>query len=1217
SSDCASGASCAGGACKPSGLVQQFGDNIRLGAMSFNPYGSAAEVTSGLIGAPRVCSNDTTIVCTQNIDCGSGNSCNPTTSGSTNLDGGRILYPIGYGYCATMTGTSCAADSDCSGGNTCLNSYCGALGTTVCTTLANCAGANQACIGNSVGDHTSSGTLIKVLDDVKANAWTPLSEAFYNAIGYFARVPSGTDAGKSRTDLRLNALNPTSTDYSSFSTAPVDFNENYNPSEYRCQQNYTLLVTDGSSTADRNSSVNSLATLYASQSGITQTTCTGATTGVTSDYGGNNNLPIMSWIGRNRQISDLSKVSPASTTPPGNARDSINSYVVFNGESNGASGDCNSVTMLSKTAINGGTTLKQANDYPGLVTALTSVFQDVAAKAASGTAASILSNSEGSGANILQAVFYPKKIFENQTAANWIGEMQNLWYYVDPFINNSTIREDTNGDLKLNLVSDYVTRFAFDNSSDKTMVQLYQDTNGDGSGDTITGSLIDPDYVNSIWRSGKLLWSRDLTVLPRTIYTPLISGGTGVTGTGLMKFSWSSPDNSTVLQSYLQESDNSAAIKLMQYVHGFDFPGDSTMRSRTVKIGNIPASAVSAVSTDLYVTNPRDKGIGVWKLGDIISSTPRVQSTVRLNSYNLPPPGGYNDKTYESYINSSGYQGRGMVYVGANDGMLHAFKLGILSVKASGNQKASLSGTDLGKEQWAFIPKNFLPYLKYMSDPDYKHLYAIDGRTLILDASIGDAGSGANYWEQTKSANTWRTIVIGGMGLGGASVKTAAANSVVAPIADPADAAKGLGYSSYFALDVTDQDNPILLWEFNDPALGYSTSGPTIVRAGDSQKNGRWFAVFGSGPTGPIDTSTHQFQGRSSQTLKFFVVDLRTGALVKTIETNIADAFAGSMLGGAIDADRRAGGAVSGNYQDDAVYAGYVKYVSGAGWTGGGVGRIMIAPVSSGAQPDATYIGGTFNWSKVIDDIGPVTTSIARLQDTRLLSKNLWLYFGTGRYFYRDGTGLDDYTTPRTLFGIKEPCYNTSNKPGNFLDETCVEPRDGTLIDQTSSVSTLASGDPGWRVDLDASTTTLGAERVVTDPVALTNGTVLFTTFKPTMDKCGYGGNSFLRIVSYNNGGVPSCNALQGKVLVQLSTGEFKEVSLAEAYGCPTTLPPGPPIYPPNPGDPAGTPPGTTPPTTPLPPIGIGGGKPPSDAPPVISSSTNRPLKKILHIQEH
>ena len=132
-----------------------------------------------------------------------------------------------------------------------------------------------------------------------------------------------------------------------------------------------------------------------------------------------------------------------------------------------------------------------------------------------------------------------------------------------------------------------------------------------------------------------------------------------------------------------------------------------------------------------------------------------------------------------------------MVYVGGNDGMMHAFNLGILSVKSNGFQKASLSGANLGKEMWAYIPKNTLPYLKYLADPGYSHIYSIDGRTAIFDASIGYTGEGtcvratydtcdkpknslvvdsSNVLDPTK--NTWRTVVIGGMGIGGASAKT-------------------------------------------------------------------------------------------------------------------------------------------------------------------------------------------------------------------------------------------------------------------------------------------------------------------------------------------------------------------------------------------------------------------------------------------------------------
>jgi type IV pilus assembly protein PilY1 len=343
---------CDGGVCKPSGLLQQFASSIRLGAMRFNQYGSATESTlAGVsVGVPKTCDNGT--ICTQPIDCGSITAaCTPTTAGTSNLDGGRILYPIGWGYCATMTSTQCTDDTSCTGFDHCLNNgYCGTKGSTRCTTALKCSGSNQACISDDAGnDHVTTNTLVNALDTIQANAWTPFSEAFYNAIGYFAAVPQADGTFKSRvsvnniTGMRLNA---------------GDFDETYNPSESRCQQNYILLISDGSSTADRNEYVNTMATLYAPAAGIAQTACTGAPSGTTTDYGGNNNLPIMSWIAKNRRIYDVNVSGSASTTTSAIARDSISTFVVFNGESNGASGDCNSLTLLSKTAANGGTALK-------------------------------------------------------------------------------------------------------------------------------------------------------------------------------------------------------------------------------------------------------------------------------------------------------------------------------------------------------------------------------------------------------------------------------------------------------------------------------------------------------------------------------------------------------------------------------------------------------------------------------------------------------------------------------------------------------------------------------------------------------------------------------------------------------------------------------------------------------------------------------------------
>ena len=165
----------------------------------------------------------------------------------------------------------------------------------------------------------------------------------------------------------------------------------------------------------------------------------------------------------------------------------------------------------------------------------------------------------------------------------------------------------------------------------------------------------------------------------------------------------------------------------------------------------------------------------------------------------------------------------------------------------------------------------------------------------------------------------------------------------------------------------------------------------------DRSLNGEWYVVFGSGPTGPIDNTNNQFLGRSNQNLRFFVLDLKTGALVQTIDTGIPYAFAGSMINSVADFEL--------DYQDDAIYVGYVKKAGSAAHVDRrGVGRILTE------EHDAAD-GGNRQWafSKVIDGVGPVTSAVVRLQ-SKNFSTN-WLFFGTGRYFFEiPATGTN--TTP-------------------------------------------------------------------------------------------------------------------------------------------------------------------------------------------------------------
>ncbi|HEX8947418.1 MAG TPA: hypothetical protein VF790_00575, partial [Dissulfurispiraceae bacterium] len=467
-------------------------------------------------------------------------------------------------------------------------------------------------------------------------------------------------------------------------------------------------------------------------------------------------------------------------------------------------------------------TYYSASNASEIKNAILNAVLDALRRASSGTAVSMLSSSGGSGANLLQAVFYPQRAF-GDTEIAWTGEIQNLWYYLDPYLQNETIREDTNSDKKLNIAQDYVLQFYFDSSLNKSRVKRYSDN---GSGSLTYVDTIDIENINNLWAAGKLLWSQTSA---RTVYTT-------TDGASFLSGNFAAANAST-LQSYLQASNTSEATNIINYVLGADQSG---YRNRTVSISG---------------------SSGVWKLGDVISSTPKIESSTRLNTYHLQSPQGYNDLSYATFIGSKDYLTRGMVFTGANDGMLHAFKLGTLDQSQSGNQKASICNDDadkdgkcdssdstsgLGTEQWAFIPKNSLPYLKYLTDPNYCHLYYVDGPLYLFDASIAaPAAFTGNYWDSTRASTvdgsnnltldgtSWRTLLIGSMGLGGACRYSSGACNTVSGVSGDQCVKSPVtdnGLSSYFALDVTNPQTPSLMWEFSNADLGYSLTGPAIIR---------------------------------------------------------------------------------------------------------------------------------------------------------------------------------------------------------------------------------------------------------------------------------------------------------------------------------------------------------------------------------------------------
>jgi type IV pilus assembly protein PilY1 len=250
--------------------------------------------------------------------------------------------------------------------------------------------------------------------------------------------------------------------------------------------------------------------------------------------------------------------------------------------------------------------------------------------------------------------------------------------------------------------------------------------------------------------------------------------------------------------------------------------------------------------------------------------------------------------------------------------------------------------------------------------------------------------------------------------------------------------------------------------------------------------------------------------------------------------------------------------------------------------------------------------------SSVIDNIGPVTTSVTKLQDrsarydkTKSLAATgkLWLYFGSGRFFYKGDAPDNSFR----LYGIEEPCYSVNSGSPNFTPAgpvndfgtaSCTSTvSESDLQDQTGTATTgplpvLPVDKRGWYVNLAATASGLQAERTITNPVASPAGAVFFTTFRPSTDICSFLGNSYIWALGFNSGAAPPAASMKGRALLQVSTGEIKEIALADSFA--------------NATDQRFDKRRTTDPITGMPPTAQG----------LALMANPKPTKKILHIQE-
>jgi Tfp pilus tip-associated adhesin PilY1 len=286
-----------------------------------------------------------------------------------------------------------------------------------------------------------------------------------------------------------------------------------------------------------------------------------------------------------------------------------------------------------------------------------------------------------------------------------------------------------------------------------------------------TGREIVAPGVTLAWDAGELLDSR--SAASRTIYTAI----PGVSGLARTDFTAA---NVAVLGPVLQDVNNDNA-GLINFVRG---------EGRYWKLGDINHSR-------LIVVGPPDGDAGLKGAG------------------------------YDSFLTANQNRVK-VVYVGANDGMLHCFN--------------ALTGEEL----WGYIPRNLLPKLRNMWAVDaatgeryFSRDVYVDGSPVAEDVYIDPDGIGGKEW---------RTVLICGQGPGyGSNI--------------------GGGLNYYFALDITDPYDPRPLWEFTDITMGETWSVPTI---GKITKEGveAYAAFMGSG----YDNDAANVVGN-----RFYALDIETG----------------------------------------------------------------------------------------------------------------------------------------------------------------------------------------------------------------------------------------------------------------------------------------------------------------------------------------------------
>ena len=499
-------------------------------------------------------------------------------------------------------------------------------------------------------------------------------------------------------------------------------------------------------------------------------------------------------------------------------------------------------------------------------------------------------------------------------------------------------------------------------------------------------------FGSMIWDAGTLLNNKSSS--SRKIWT------TGIADIGLNNFT---TNNVALLKNKLFTTSvtDSDATKLINFIRGsdsYDEDGDGNTSESRHKLGDIYHSNINIVG----------------------------KPNGSLQYANEFQTGFYRSQNGYSNFMAQHSGRRETIYVGANDGMLHAFD--------------AITGNEL----WAFIPPSLHAKLSTMISTkanSTNSIYGVDGSSSVKDVYID---------------GEWKTVLISSLGAGG---------------------------HSFFALDITDPNNPehlftikndifsdkIKIWigenlednysytsfissqEYDYRKLGETWSTPRIVKLKINNVD-KWVAIAGGGYNG----ATNPNYGSA-----VFIIDLENnGKLINKID--IQDKSSIDIVN-SIPSDLTI---ITADSTENAKYHGALVYAFDL------EGKIT--------KINLTDQGNLYDQTEIFDSESNTTNGrfLYKKASATIIDDKLWFYYGTG-----NTQKLQDKTsnTLNRLYGIKDKYFP------NFTSVTTPP----TIKQCKTAPNCPNSADTGWYVNLKNG-------QKLSDEPTIDNDRVYFPIYEPT-----------------------------------------------------------------------------------------------------------------------